>query len=87
MVSAINEYEAAYEQLRGRMIASTRHRGIHENDVEDVVHDALEKLLGEHVRPGAPSRQVRGYTALRDKRAEHSRREARRSQRLTRIVH
>jgi DNA-directed RNA polymerase specialized sigma24 family protein len=86
MVAATNEFEAVYEQLRSRMVASVRKGGLHENDVEDVVHDALEKLLSETVRPGAPNIAVRGFTALRDKRAEHYRREARRGERVTALT-
>jgi len=92
MVTATNEYEASYERLRSGMIRSARRSGmirsarrsgIHVDDVEDVVHDALVKMLGEHVRSGAPSLERRAHAVLRDKRAEHWRREHRRSARLT----
>lgn len=83
MVTAINDYEAVYERLRGRMVATVRKRGVHANDVEDVVHDALEKLLNESIGPGAPPLEIRGYTALHDKQVEHFRREDRRSSRTT----
>lgn len=86
MVSATNEYEAAYERLRGVMIASARRRQLDEHDVEDVVHDALVKVLEEYVRPGAPSLERRAHAALGDKRVEYWRREARRSPRVTSLT-
>lgn len=86
MVTATNEYETAYERLRYGMIASARRRQVDENDIEDVVHDALVKVLEEHVRPGAPSLQRRAHAALRDKRVEHWRREERRSNRITSLT-
>lgn len=86
MVTATSEYEGAYERLRGQLIASARRRHVHVNDLEDVVHDALEKMLREHVRPGAPSLKVRSFTALRDKQVEHFRREVRRSERVTSLT-
>jgi hypothetical protein len=85
-VAAINEYEAVYERLRGRMVASVRRRGVHENDVEDVVQDALEKLLNERIRPGAPPVEARAYASLEDKRIEHLRRESRRLPRVATLT-
>jgi DNA-directed RNA polymerase specialized sigma24 family protein len=81
MVAATDEYEV-YERLRAGMLASARRNRVPENDVEDVIQDALVKLLGEHVRPGGPSLDRRAHTALHDKRVEHWRRERRRAPRL-----
>jgi DNA-directed RNA polymerase specialized sigma24 family protein len=76
MVAAPNEFEAVYDELRARMVASVRHRAlVPVDDVEDVVHNALEKLLSEKVRAGAPRLSVRAFTAFRDKRAEYYRRQ------------
>jgi DNA-directed RNA polymerase specialized sigma24 family protein len=77
MVAAPNEREAVYEQLRERLVGYALRRGLSAHDAEDVVHDALEKLLHETVRPGAPKIEIRAYTALKDKRAEHYRRQQR----------
>lgn len=86
MVAATDEYDAAYGRLRSRLLNSARWHGIHENDLEDVVHDALAKLLAEQTRPGAPALDVRGYTALHDKRVEYWRREERRRGRFTSLT-
>jgi DNA-directed RNA polymerase specialized sigma24 family protein len=86
MVAAPKEHEAVYEQLRERLVGYALARGIARDDVEDVVHDALEKLLCEIVRPGAPKLEIRGFRALKDKRAEHYRRLERNDDRVVPLM-
>jgi DNA-directed RNA polymerase specialized sigma24 family protein len=79
-VAAPNEHEAVYEQLRERLVVFALGRGSSPHDAEDIAHDALEKLLRETVRPGAPKLEIRAFRAMKDKRAEYYRRQERHDQ-------
>ena len=70
--------EAGLAKLRGQLLATARKHGLHPNDVEDVVQEALIKVWREKPRQGAPKLEVRGRKALKDKRAEFYRHRSRR---------
>lgn len=64
-------------ELRRRMVTAALRHGVGWDDVEDVVQEALAKLLREQPRRGAPPVQIRAFAALRDKRVEFMRVQAR----------
>ncbi len=61
------------------MVARTRKNGLSWDDAEDLVQDALLKVMRQGVRSGAPSLAVRAFVALRDRRSERARMAARRA--------
>lgn len=69
--------------LRRRLVARGRAYGLPLHDVEDLVQDALIKVLRERSRPGQPPVEIRALTALRDVRAEHFRRHSRETARVS----
>jgi DNA-directed RNA polymerase specialized sigma24 family protein len=68
-------------ELRRRMVMAALRRGVGWDDAEDVVQEALAKLLREQPRTGAPPLQIRAFAALRDKRVEFMRARARERER------
>lgn len=75
-----SEREVVYGKLRRRLLRAALAKGIPEDDAEDFAHDVVEKTLREVVRPAAPALEIRAGAAVRDKRAEYSRRVQRRPQ-------
>lgn len=76
------EREAAYRRLRVRLSVSAARR-VPLDDVDDLVHDTLEKVLRERVRENAPQLERRAFAALHDKEVELWRRNERRRRRQT----
>lgn len=70
--------EVGLTRLRSLLVASARKQGLHPNDVEDVVQQALLKIWRESPRPGAPAIEIRAQRALRDIRIEFYRQRSRR---------
>ena len=70
--------ETVLAGLRNELVRSARKQDLHPNDVEDVVQEALLKVSREKPRAGAPSLEIRARKALKDKRAEFFRSQARR---------
>lgn len=60
-------------ELRRRMVTAALRSGVGWDDVEDVVQEALAKLLREQPRTGAPPVQIWAFATLRDKRVEFMR--------------
>lgn len=69
------------EVLRRRLVGTARRQGVAPADAEDVAQEALAKVVGERVRPGAPPMEVRAFVALRDQRIEYIRKRSRETER------
>lgn len=75
-------HEARLAGLRRRLVARARRDRLTPDDIEDMVQEALLKVLRERTRPGQPVIEIRAYTALRDARAEFFRQRSRDTRRL-----
>jgi DNA-directed RNA polymerase specialized sigma24 family protein len=71
-------------RLRGRLLASTRGStaSVPPRDAEDVVQEAMIRLVREPARADAPSDEIRAHVALKRERANYYRRRARRPEQL-----
>lgn len=73
--------DLSYLALR-KSLLSRAERIVPLPDAEDVVQEALIKLLREEARPDAPDVRVRAFRALRDTRVDYFRKESRRQEKL-----
>lgn len=72
-MEAVQEESGEIVEVRRRMVARARRRGLSRDDAEDLVQDALLKVTRQGRKPGAPGLAPRAFVALRDKQSEHMR--------------